>query len=152
MIWKLFIVFLFLLSKGYAQKQENEYKKMIDSAISIMCQKVLKPTENQGAKDLYLIDENNLDYNYTGMFAQLGFKRINVLDSRNISVLKKGIHAWQIFPVLHDHILKITIIEFFITYKSRNYNFGNGGGSETIFEYSCSENKWLLVKSDYRGL
>ncbi len=152
MRWKMFIVFLFLLSKGYGQKQENEYKKMIDSAISITCQKLLKPTENLGIKDLYLIDEKDLYYNYTGMFAGLGFKRMNVLDSRNVSVVKKGIHAWKIFPVLQGRILKVTIINFLITYKSRNYNFSNGGGSETVFEYSCNEGKWVLVKSEYQGL
>jgi hypothetical protein len=125
---------------------------MIDSAIDIMYQKLLKSNENLGAKDLYLIDENNWSYNYTGMFEGVELKKTNILDPKIRSVVKKGVRAWKIIPALQGFSLKIRIIDFFVTYKSGNYNFANGGGSETVFEYSCNENKWVLVKSEYQGI
>jgi hypothetical protein len=158
MRWQILIVFLFLFSEGYAQRQENEYRKMIDSAISIKMIDFLKSYEshptgsNLGKENLYVIDENDLAYKYAGGVTGLGLKSMNIFDAKNKSVLKNGIHAWKIMPALKGGSLTISIIDFFITYKSGNYNYANGGGSEKVFEYLCNENKWALVKSKNQGL
>ena len=158
MRWKIFAVLFLFFFKGYSQKRENEYKAMIDSAVSIKSREFIKSyksSPNSDAldkEDLYLIDENDLPYKYSGISTGLRFKTINVLDPKNKSVLNKGIRAWKIIPVLQGSSLKITIINFFITYKSGGYQYANGGGAETIFEYLCSENKWVLAKSKNQGL
>jgi hypothetical protein len=157
MKWQIFIIFFFYI-KGYAQKQENEYTKMVDSAISIKSRELLKSYEslsinnNLSKGDLYLIDENDLTYKYAGGVTGLGLKTLNIFDAKKKRILKKGIHAWKIIPALKGDSLKISIIDFFITYKNGNYKYANGGGSETIFDYLCNENKWILVKSKNRGL
>jgi hypothetical protein len=158
MRWRIFVVFFLFFLKGYSQKRENEYKIMLDSAVSIKSRAFVKSdksspnSEAYDKEDLYLIDENDLPYKYSGILTGLQFKAISVLDPKNKSVLNKGIRAWKIIPVLQGSSLKISIINFFITYRSGGYQYANGGGSETIFEYLCSENKWVLAKSKNQGL
>jgi hypothetical protein len=158
MRWLILIMFLFVLNYGYAQEKENEYKRMIDSAVSLKSREFLKSYEGrpQGSEptegNLYLIDENNLPYKYGGSLTGLRLKTINIFEAKNKNALKKGVHAWKIIPTLISNRLKISIIDFFITYKNGNYNYANGGGSETIFEYVCNENKWVLIKSKNQGL
>lgn len=157
MKWPIFIIFFFHI-KGYAQSQENEYKKMIDSAISIKSidffksYKRLPVSSNPGKESLYLIDENDLPYKYAGVETGLSLKAINIFDTKNKKYLEKGIHAWKIIPVLKGSTLKISIVDFFITYRNADYKYVNGGGAEIIFEYLCNENKWVLVKSKNQGL
>ena len=142
----LVLIILFFSIKGYSQKQVSEFKKMIDSAINIKAQNF------SDEKNLYLLDENSFPYTYTGVATKLKFKAINLSNVKSKSVLKKGIQAWKIIPVLKGNRITVNIIDYFITYKDRNYNYANGGGAEIIFDYLCSENKWVLVKSKNQGL
>lgn len=80
------------------------------------------------------------------------FKSIYVYDIRNRRILKKGINAWKVFTVLNKNVFVITIIDFYITYGNRNYNFANGGGSKTTFEYSCEDHKWKLISFEIKGI
>jgi hypothetical protein len=137
---------LFLSIEGSGQKADSEYKSMIDSALLLTAQKVLSE-----ANTVYLLDDRNAPYVY-GNGTDAKFKTIDLANRKNFKVLKKGIHAWKIIPVLKNNKLSIGIVDFTITYRSNNYNFANGGGSETTFEYSCIEKKWILIDSKYRGI
>jgi hypothetical protein len=153
----LMILFLFLFIKGYSQSQEDEYRKMIDSAINLKVQDYFKVPGNLSTggadkKSLYLIDENNFPYKYTSMPMSITFKTIDMSYAGNRNVLKHGIHAWKIIPFLKSNKMTVRIIDFLITYKNNSYNFANGGGSEIVFEYLCNENKWVLVKTKNQGL
>jgi hypothetical protein len=123
-----------------------------------MAQKVLKQNQqiskSPGSihQDVYLLDENNRPYNYGPILKNALFKSINIFDAKNKTLIRKGIYAWKIIPVLQGNTLKIGIINFKITYRNRNYNFANGGGGEAIFEYSCDAKEWKFVKLNYQGL
>lgn len=78
---------------------------------------------------------------------------INIYDKKNRKLLKKGIMAVSIQPLkLEGNKVIITLINFKISYKNQNYNFSNGGGSETYFEYSCADEKWKLLESNFSGI
>ena len=147
----LVVIFIFSLVKGYSQKHESEYKKMIDSALTIMMQKMINPGGTSKNNDLYLLDENDRPYPYFHT-SLMYFKSIDLTKASNDKRLKQGIKAWKIIPVLKGNRMTITIIDFRITYKNNNYNYANGGGSESVFEYSCDKNAWLLVASKTGGL
>ena len=151
------ILFLFLFIKGYSQSQEDEYKKMIDSAINLYAQDYLKVSGHlytgvSDRKSLYLIDQRDFPYKYTGMPISIIFKTIDLACAGNRNVLKHGIHAWKIIPFLKSNKITVRIIDFLITYKNNSYNFANGGGSEIVFEYLCTDNKWVIVKTKNQGL
>jgi hypothetical protein len=155
---RLIVIIVFFFSiKGHSQRQVSDFKEMIDSAIYLKSLAFSKTAKNHTVriaynKDLYLIDENNFPYEYKGRFTILKFKAINLSKARNKSILKRGIQAWKIIPVLKGNKVTISIIDFFITYKNGNYNYANGGGSETVFEYLCSENKWMLIDFKNQGI
>lgn len=113
------VLFLFSI-RGYSQERANEYKAIIDSAISIKSRELLKSYKSSSQsgmlekEDLYLIDENDLPYKYSGISTGLRFKAINILDPKNKGVLRKGIRAWKIIPVLQGGKLKINIINFLV--------------------------------------
>ena len=78
---------------------------------------------------------------------------LSVFDKQHKSLLKKGINAVSIQPMqLKANEITIILIDYRITYKSKNYDFANGGGSTTIFTYSCEENEWSYRKTDYTGI
>lgn len=80
------------------------------------------------------------------------FNSIDIYDKKNRGLLKKGIHAWKILPVLKGNRFIINIVDFNITYKNRNYNFANGGGATVIFEYHCDTSKWVLMNTKWSGI
>jgi len=140
--------------KGDAQQNKDEYKLMVDSAISIMYTQysdvIKKQNTDYYLNNLYLLNEQNQPLNYLPSSEK--FKLINVYDSQNRKILSNGIYAWKVFTTLKKNQFTINIVDFYITYKNRSYNFSNGGGSTTVFEYSCDEGKWRLVTSENRGI
>lgn len=137
-----------------AQQNKDEYKLMVDSAISIMYTQysdvIKKQNTDYYLNNLYLLNEQNLPLNYVSSSDK--FKFINVYDAQNRKVLSKGIYAWKVFTTLRKNQFTINIVDFYITYKNHNYNFSNGGGSTTVFEYSCDDGKWQLITSENRGI
>lgn len=102
---------------------------------------------------IYLLNENDHPYLYRGAFINLGFKTIDMTSSKSKRLIgKKGIHAWKVVPAIVGNSLKISVIDFFITYKNKNYNYSNGGGATVIFEYSCLKGVWELTDFKQAGL
>ena len=131
---------------SFGQSGANDYKKMIDSAIE-MQSALLKGKEN-----IYLIDHNNQPYILESDKEEQKFKSVSIESKENRRLIKKGIRAWKVFSVLIKNQLIVTLVDFYITYKNKNYNFLNGGGAKIIFEYSCDQKKWVLVESNWSGL
>jgi len=148
------IIVLVCTLTAYAQQGKDEYKSMIDSAINIMYNRYSTIPKKQNDDDylnnLYLFNEQNLPLNYIPSSSK--FKIINLFDDRNIKLLTKGIYAWKVLATLNKNSFKITIINFFITYKKHNLNFANGGGSESAFEYDCDKNEWRLISFENSGI
>lgn len=169
---RIFLIGLLLSFKLYSQEKSNEYKKMVDSAITIKSNQVLKEFKHELSKNVntenwryymenykrrientYLIDENHHPYIIQSS-NKLGikFKQMDIYDSKNKKELKKGISAWKIVSNLNENKLKIDIIEFSVNYANKKYRFANGGGSTFIYEYSCEEKKWILISNKTNGL
>lgn len=140
--------------KADAQQNKDEYKLMVDSAISIMYTQysdvIKKQNTDYYLNNLYLLNEQNLPLNNVPSSDK--FKLMNVYDAQNRNVLSKGIYAWKVFTTLRKNQFTINIVDFYITYKNHNYNFSNGGGSTTVFEYSCDDGKWRLISSKNQGI
>ncbi|TWF41286.1 hypothetical protein FHW36_10390 [Chitinophaga polysaccharea] len=140
--------------KANARQNIDEHKLLVDSAISIMYTQYLDAIKKQHndyyLNNLYLLNEQDQSLNYLPSSSK--FKLINIYDTRNRKALSKGIYAWKVFTTLRKNQFKIDIVNFYITYKKRIYNFSNGGGSTTVFEYSCNEDKWKLITFNNRGI
>jgi len=130
---------------SYGQSKSNDYKTMVDSAV--LMQKKVAYKQN-----IYLIDEKNQPYILSSEKLPDNFKYIFLYEKRNRKILKKGINAWKILPVLNGNKLTIDIVSFVITYKKNNYAFGNGGGGKVVFEYSCETAKWVLLETKWSGV
>ncbi|MBZ5858545.1 hypothetical protein [Flavihumibacter profundi] len=144
LIWSFFVSYA-----SFSQGKIDEYKKMIDSAIII--QNSLH-SSTPGERVIHLVDENNNPYILILDKDQQNFKSIAIFSKENRRLIKKGIRAWKVFPVLIKNKLVVTIIDYYITYKNKNYNFANGGGAKVIFEYSCDQEKWIFVSSNWSGI
>lgn len=139
----------------HAQQNKDEFKVMIDSAVNIKYTQLADAIKKGNNKDyfinLYLLNEQDQPLNYLYTANKPKFKSISIYDNQNRKTVEKGINAWKVFTVLNKNQFVITITDFYITYKNHNYNFANGGGSKTIFEYNCEENKWKLITSQNIG-
>lgn len=164
----LLIPILLISINIYSQEKSNDYKKMIDSAITIKATQLLKHynleltksnnTTNwkhyinnykEQIENIFIIDENHNPYMFLSSKELVGikFKQLNIYDSKNKKRLKKGIDAWKIVCNLENNKMKIYIIDFTITYSNKIYEFSNGGGITFIFEYSCEEKKWVIIST-----
>ena len=140
------IILIFLNCKSFGQSGTNEYKAMIDSAI------VMQSAHLNENGRVYLIDQNNQPYILESDKSQQKFKSISVESKENRKLIMKGIRAWKVIPTLINNQLTVMVVDFYVTYSKRNYNFSNGGGAKVIFEYSCDQKKWLLVESSWSGI
>lgn len=152
-------------------KRENDYKKLIDSALVLKANDLYKfynkqlqqeeKTDNwnininnlkETINNIYVIDENYFPIKLENVNANIPLKTIDIENPKHRSKVKKGINVWKVIPVLSGNELDITIINFTVTYKNKLYQFSNGGGSTVIFQYSCEEKTWKLIKEDHKGL
>jgi hypothetical protein len=144
---------LVLATSIKAQSQKDEFKLMIDSAISISYRKneELNREINISAHSqiFYLLDERNRPLDYLPSSRE--FKFIDIYNHRNRKLISKGIYAWKVFPTLNKNQFVVTVVDFYITYKNHNYNFANGGGTKTIFEYDCERKMWVMIMSESNG-
>lgn len=158
----LLVCFLFCFTKFKAQKIDNEHKILRDLAIvnsandlfDFYKKELSKNTQTENWKlyiqqlsskinNLYLLDENNQSFKIDAT-SKIRFKEINIYDKKNINLLKKGINVWKVIEVLNGNRITINIVDFKISYRNKNYQFTNGGGSATVYEYSCENKKWEI--------
>ncbi|SDQ14818.1 hypothetical protein SAMN05421664_0739 [Chryseobacterium soldanellicola] len=145
----LVIAFSYFTILFHSQVKIDDYKRLLDSAIII--------NKNHNESDLknkscYLITSDNSKYITSHFLLNSYFKSIEVYNKKNQNLLKKGINAWKIIPVMNKNKLIIKIIDLNIYYKNNNYQFINNGGATVIFEYSCKEEKWKLLTERYSGI
>lgn len=134
----------------HAQQSKDDYKTMVDSAVTIMYTQVFETSKKQHNEHLYLLNEQDQPLNYIPSSSK--FKLINLYDDQNRKIIKEGIYAWKVFTTLNKNKFVITIVDFYITYKDHNYSFGNGGGSTTVFEFFCDKNEWRLISFKNQGI
>lgn len=138
------LIALISFSFFHSQNKENdEYKKLIDSAISIKLQ-------NGKITEQYILNSDNMPYKVNNEIR--GLKTINIYDKKNKKILTKGINVWKIIPILNKNKLEIRIIDFSLILQKNNYQFANGGGSTFIFEYSCQSKNWELISEKHSGI
>lgn len=147
----LVILLLCFLSKAYSQKTENDYKRLIDSSISLKTKDIIQSSTNIDQRNvllnnIYLIDENSLPYKYLSTIDSIEFKTIDVHSHKNRKVLRRGIKAWKISAALKNTILKIAIVYLTVSYEKGKYYYTRNNVTQVIFEYSCGEKKWIQVE------
>ena len=128
------------------QINNDEYKKMLDSAIS------LKNENSSNVSKHYVLNSENLPYNLNNDLKSKGLETINIYDKKNKKIITKGINVWKIIPILKKNIFEIQIIDFTVQQSKNNFQFSNGGGSIFIYEYSCENEIWKLTSSKHSGI
>lgn len=136
------------------EKRLNEYKKLVDSAISIAANNyMLQLSENSSKENIiYVVDENSKPIDLDSIKSKLPLKTIDINNKNNRKTLKKGLKILRVRPLLQGNKIIITIINFLVKYKGKEYHYFNGGGSSVFFEYSCQEEKWILTKVEHIGI
>ena len=140
----------------YSQdKGTNEYRELIDSAISIFIEHTYENISDNTSKEdliIYVVDENSKEINLDNVKSKLTLKTIDVKDRKNRKSLKKGLKISQVTPTLDGAVFKVTIINFLVNYKGKRYYYVNSGGSTVFFQYSCEEEKWTLSKVEHSSI
>ena len=137
------------------EKKLNEYKKLVDSAISIAANNyMLQLSENSSKENniIYVVDENSKPIDLDSIKSKLPLKTIDINNKNNRKTLKKGLKILKVHSLLQGNKITITIIDFLVKYKGKEYHYFNGGGSSVFFEYSCQEEKWILTKVEHIGI
>ena len=137
------------------EKRLNEYKKLVDSAISIAANNyMLQLSENSSKENniIYVVDENSKPIDLDSIKSELSLKTIDINSKNNRKTLKKGLKILKVHPLLQGNKITITIINFLVKYKGKEYHYFNSGGSSVFFEYSCQEEKWILTKVEHIGI
>ena len=99
-----------------------------------------------------MVDENSKPIDLDGIKSELSLKTIDINSKNNRKTLKKGLKILKVHSLLQGNKITITIIDFLVKYKGKEYHYFNGGGSSVFFEYSCQEEKWVLTKVEYIGI
>ena len=146
MIKKGILLFMLLVTNILfsQEKKLDEYKKLVDSAISIAANNyMLQLSENSSKENniIYVVDENSKPIDLDSMKSKLPLKTIDINNKNNRKTLKKGLKILKVHPLLQGNKITITIINFLVKYKGKEYHYFNGGGSFVSFEYSCQEEK-----------
>ncbi|KIX21290.1 hypothetical protein SY27_11140 [Flavobacterium sp. 316] len=169
---KILILFLSISLNLLSQNNTDNYKIMLDSAIIINLNRSYDHYNQELKKDIktdnwksYISEYSNrleniylIDNSYNPFYLNknkqdlYNFKNVDLYKKKNKKLLKKGINAWKISSNLDNNKLTITIIDFLITFNNGKYNFANGGGSTTIFEYNCNKMSWELIDSIINGI
>ena len=157
MIKKGILLFMLLVTNILfsQEKRLNEYKKLLDSAISIAANNyMLQLSENSSKENniIYVVDENSKPIDLDSIKSKLPLKPIDINNKNNRKTLKKGLKILRVRPLLQGNKIIITIINFLVKYKGKEYHYFNGGGSSVFFEYSCQEEKWILTKVEHIGI
>ena len=157
MIKKGILLFMLLVTNILfsQEKKLDEYKKLVDSAISIAANNyMLQLSENSSKENniIYVVDENSKPIDLDSMKSKLPLKTIDINNKNNRKTLKKGLKILKVHPLLQGNKITITIINFLVKYKGKEYHYFNGGGSSVFFEYSCQEEKWILTKVEHIGI
>lgn len=157
MIKKGILLFMLLAANIFfsQEKRLNEYKKLVDSAISIAANNyMLQLSENSSKENniIYVVDENSKPIDLDSIKSKLSLKTIDINNKNNRKILKEGLKILRVRPLLQGNKITITIINFLVKYKGKEYHYFNGGGSSVFFEYSCQEEKWILTKVEHIGI
>ncbi|MGC4104617.1 hypothetical protein [Ferruginibacter sp.] len=145
-----FLISFFLVCKG--QTETNEIKKLVDSAISLKIEHIIKFATTPELKkrflsDIYLIDEKDLPYLYSGTRYNVEFVFRNFKSRKNRNEVKKKITAWKIFTSLEANQFKVSIALLIIYYKKRAFWYLRDQVTEFAFEYNCERKKWEKIEA-----
>ena len=99
------------------EKRLNEYKKLVDSAISIAANNyMLQLSENSSKENniIYVVDENSKPIDLDSIKSKLPLKTIDINNKNNRKTLKKGLKILRVRPLLQGNKITITIINFLV--------------------------------------
>jgi hypothetical protein len=120
-IW---IILVILSHPSFGQEKMDDYKRLVDSAIVMQ---TALPIFYETKENIYLINESNESYILSSDKEQAKFKSIIIYSKKNRKLLKKGIRAWKVVPLLNKDKLIVHILDLVVTYKNKRYNFANAG-------------------------
>ena len=74
-------------------------------------------------------------------------KYIDLNDIESIKIINEKVGTVYIAPIkIENNNIILTMYLTSITIKDNKYNFANGNFVDVTFNYSCNENKWIVVQ------
>lgn len=149
------IILLLGTQLSFAQKGGNkdDYKRMIDSAISIISNSYFSSAISR-LDTIAILKEDNSPWPIIGLNLNSNLISINIFDSttKKKIVDGRGLDAWKLFPNLEGNKMKISIAFFVITLSNNEFYFSNGGAARVVFTYSCKKRKWVFQEYKISGI
>lgn len=107
---------------------------------------------NDFFSNIYVINEYNYPIQIKNTNENYTFKEIDIFKNTNKRALRKGVSVWRCNSYINDNQLTFIIGERIVKYKNKKYTFGIVGSSTIVFQYSCEEKKWVLIKEEHTGI
>lgn len=161
-IWRimriaLISVLLGFVSLGFSQTKDNDLKELYSIAI----ENHINALKDIRSKDIIIHEiqlfnfiADDVPTRYLPKYLDsYKIKYIDIYDQKYKRSLRTGKRVISIQPIaLSGDIIKIHLIDFWVRYKSKNYDFTNRGGSVSTFKYSPKDKSWHHLKTTYSGL
>ncbi|SEB79589.1 hypothetical protein SAMN05192540_1566 [Maribacter dokdonensis] len=161
-IWRimriaLISVLLGFASLGFSQTKENNLKELYSIAIK----NHINALKDIRSKDIIIHEIQSFNFiadevptRYLPKYIDsYKIKYVDLYDKRYKRSLRTGKRVISIQPItLSDDIITINLIDFWVRYKSKNYDFANRGSSVSSFKYSPKDKSWHHLKTTYSGL
>ncbi|WP_034044980.1 hypothetical protein [Wocania ichthyoenteri] len=153
----IFALFLLSFAISFSQTNGKDLKKLYSIAIEnhINAQKEIR------SKDIIIHEiqsfnfiANEVPTRYLPKYIDAyKIKYIDIYDKKYKRSLRTGKRVISIQPIaLSGDIITITLIDFWVRYNHKNYDFSNRGGSVSTFKYSSRGKRWQHLKTTYSGI
>lgn len=153
----LIVVSCMFLSLGFSQTKENNLKDLYSIAI----ENHINELKEIRSKDIIIHEIQS--FNFIAIDVPQRYlpktikgykiKYINIYDKRYKRSLRTGKRVISIQPIeLLGDVITINLIDFWVRYTSKNYDFSNRGGSVSRFKYSPKDKSWHHLKTTSSGL
>ncbi|WP_236676285.1 hypothetical protein, partial [Chryseolinea lacunae] len=74
------------------------------------------------------------------------------LPSRKESLAQLSDQVLAITVQVYEDYIKVTVIDFTVTSKRKNFYYSNGGGSAVFFRYNCDLKRFELSGKEQGGI
>ncbi len=150
-------LFLLYFANGFAQTKGDDLKELyaiaIENHIHALKEIRAKSIIIHEIQSFNFIADEVPERDLPKYIDAYKIKYLNIYDKRYKRSLKTGKRIISIQPItLSGDIITINLVDFWVRYKSKNYDFANRGGSVSSFKYSSKDNQWHHLKTTYSGI
>ena len=153
----IFSLFLLFFAISFSQTNGKDLKEIYSIAI----ENHINDLKEIRSKDIIIHEIQSFNFiaeevperNLPKYIDTYKIKYIDIYDKRYKRSLRTGKRIISIQPItLSGNTITINLIDFWVRYKSKNYDFSNRGGSVSSFKSSPKDNGWHHLKTTYSSI